>query len=677
MKKELRAIQKRKLPRKEIEVRVKNALLQIFSENQVSIILKKQKRVNWSSEDLSVAFTLRYFSKRSYLYLKRNLHFPLPGISTLQHWASKIKIGNGLLTDVIAFMKIAALGKKVYEKVAVLMFDEVKVKGVYEYNQMTDEVVGPHSQMQVVMIRGLFSNWKQPIFIDFDTQMTSATLTNIISNVEENGYDVRAIVCDMGGGNQGLWKELGISIKRPWFSLGGQKKRIHAFADTPHLLKLTRNWLLDKGFDLGGGEIVNADPLKALIAQDNGELKVCHKLSALHVECEGARRQNVRLAAELLSHTTATALKTFKPGFDADLATRTGEFIEVVNKWFDIMNSYIPNLGTDVGKCGYGLRKEDQDRALNEMYNLMESMRCIKKRALQVFQKGIMIGIKSIKGLFEDVQAIYKSRYILTHRVNQDALENLFSQLRTRGGLNDHPTALNALYRLRTVILGKNPGIVQVNANTESQTPDEYLLSSLFKKTGVNIMDSIMECELIDDGEEYRIFDEVNAPIPNDGEQQSSQMEDDGLLYVAGWLAKKFKKTHNLGDYTYKLKIDHSYTNTTWIQQLSYGGLIQPNENFMGLINQWNSMFLNHHGSLLMKGTGLMQTLSNKIHALFPTVDKKIIIAFVRIRTFIRMKTLNKEIEIAASQKARKRVAMTDVSDAQRKKNNKIRKIVT
>ncbi|KAH0814622.1 hypothetical protein GEV33_008169 [Tenebrio molitor] len=42
-------------------------------------------------------------------------------------------------------------------------FDEVKVKSVQEYDTSKDEVLGPHNQMQVVMARGLFAQWKQPL----------------------------------------------------------------------------------------------------------------------------------------------------------------------------------------------------------------------------------------------------------------------------------------------------------------------------------------------------------------------------------------------------------------------------------------------------------------------------------------------------------------------------------
>jgi len=50
-----------------------------------------------------------------------------------------------------------------YEKLTMLMFDEVKVSSTTEYDSLHDEVLGPHSQIQVMMARGIASSWKQPI----------------------------------------------------------------------------------------------------------------------------------------------------------------------------------------------------------------------------------------------------------------------------------------------------------------------------------------------------------------------------------------------------------------------------------------------------------------------------------------------------------------------------------
>lgn len=203
------------------------------------------------------------------------------------------------------------------------------------------------------------------------------------------------------------------------------------------------------------GTVVNKEPLEKLVNYTDFELNVSFKISHAHVNCEKTQRQNVRLASELLSHTTATALKHYNISLGRKLAIDTGNFIELVNSWFDVMNSYRANVPFSPIKCGYGLHLESQNFILDKMYDTVKNMLCTGKTSLQTFQKGILMSINSLKGLQRDLAERYSLPYILTHRVNQDALENFFSQLRTRGGLDDHPSPLNALHRMRMVILGK------------------------------------------------------------------------------------------------------------------------------------------------------------------------------------------------------------------------------
>lgn len=42
-----------------------------------------------------------------------------------------------------------------------------------------DQVLDPNKEMQVVMVRGLMSKFKQPIYVDFDKAMTKKTLLEV------------------------------------------------------------------------------------------------------------------------------------------------------------------------------------------------------------------------------------------------------------------------------------------------------------------------------------------------------------------------------------------------------------------------------------------------------------------------------------------------------------------
>ena len=59
--------------------------------------------------------------------------------------------------------------------------------------------------------------------------------------------------------------------------------------------------------------------------------------------------------------------------------------------------------------------------------------------------------------MYNDLKTTYDNdfKYILCHRLNNDVLENLFSQIRTKG-IDDSPTPLAFVARLKLIILGKN-----------------------------------------------------------------------------------------------------------------------------------------------------------------------------------------------------------------------------
>lgn len=111
---------------------------------------------------------------------------------------------SGILHDVLKIIAVNAQNLKEFEKLTVILFDEMKITSTLEYDTLHDQVMGPYNQMQVIMARGLAAPWKQPVMIDFDTKMTKSILFNIIEELDMIGYKVICCVCDCGGGNLGL-----------------------------------------------------------------------------------------------------------------------------------------------------------------------------------------------------------------------------------------------------------------------------------------------------------------------------------------------------------------------------------------------------------------------------------------------------------------------------------------
>lgn len=111
----------------------------------------------------------------------------------------------------------------------------------------------------------------------------------------------------------------------------------------------------------------------------NVELNAMFKLSVKHIKVVGAERQNVRLAAELLSHTTAVNLRRHFGEYEE--AMLLAEIIEKVNLWFDVMNSYQIKQNVPSKKC-YGMDLENQNRILDDMAELIREMRTLQRQCL-------------------------------------------------------------------------------------------------------------------------------------------------------------------------------------------------------------------------------------------------------------------------------------------------------
>lgn len=240
----------------------------------------------------------------------------------------------------------------------------MKCKSVYEYNKTLDSVMGPSKQMQTIMVRGLFAKVKQPIYVNFDEKMTPVLLNLICSKLHEVGFNVVGFVGDNGSSNVGMWSNCGVNYINTTIKHPETGQLIYMFSDAPHLLKLLRNWFIDGGFMLLDGTELNQAKIRELL-QTNTEISPIYKLSLKHLELTKTERQNVRLAAELLSNSVAQSLRR---NFPNDVVVeKLAWFIELVNKWFDVMNSYSLN---GIGfKKAYGLDLNEQNKVLGWCQN--------------------------------------------------------------------------------------------------------------------------------------------------------------------------------------------------------------------------------------------------------------------------------------------------------------------
>lgn len=450
----------------------------LFTPGQRSRIISHSDKIpQWSHEDISNAMTLYCTGSKAYRLLRKR-GFPLPEASTLNRHAGKISIQPGFLEPVLS----SICNKDGLEKYFTLSFDEMKIKETYEYDHSQSKVMRPVSQALVVMAKGLFANWQQVVYYNFDKTVNSELILNIISKLEGAGLVPIAMVCDMGTKNFTAHKTWEISTIKPSFkSRAGHE--VFVFYDTPHLLKLLRNHLIDSGY-IHDGRKITIEPIKRILQLQGRDFGIAHKLTGDHFPPKGSpKRQNVRLAARLISNSVSSALKRLREESKRDGSKvarmpqetkKTAQFIGLMNDWFDLFNTKQKIKGQHFTKKAFGIdiqTLKDQKDLMTQVYKFIEEMRPrIKftkkvrkgippkssKKARLPFQAGIMQNIRSLLGMYEYLnQKIKTPFYIMTARLNQDSLERFFGNIRYKGGgLNDHPSPVDFKYRLRSCIVG-------------------------------------------------------------------------------------------------------------------------------------------------------------------------------------------------------------------------------
>lgn len=175
----------------------------------------------------------------------------------------------------------------------------------------------------------------------------------------------------------------------------------------------------------------------------------------------------VSLAAQVLSQTVANGLRSVY----GESVKRTTEFIEIMNKWFDIVN--VKHLFE--GRNTRNLNLAPFTNVENERLHWLQSdflayfdkwkvavnnrsgkFTSQQKERMQLSSQtilGLKITSKSIAGIVKTLLKAGAS-FVLTNHINQDPLEQLFGHCRHKAGSNDNPNvqlACHLINNIRTV----------------------------------------------------------------------------------------------------------------------------------------------------------------------------------------------------------------------------------
>ena len=138
---------------------------------------------------------------------------------------------------------------------------------------------------------------------------------------------------------------------------------------------------------------------------------------------------------------------------------------------------------------------------------------------------------------------------------------------------------------------------------------------------------------------------ESSSGSENLDSSQSFDCSQEGLKYLAGFLAHKFRlKYPELGCKTKDVS-NLAQNNSPWISALSRGGLTLPSDHFLNQVRQFEEVFRDIHGKNGLNAQyQVMETTVKQIQARFKSVPGDVVRKYVRTRTFFRIKFLNQKL---------------------------------
>jgi hypothetical protein len=647
-----------KLQKKDDEIRQLEEILErLFTSAQIKLLKGNNcnKYVHYEEQDLSKAVAIHSISSRAYTYLRDQLKFPLPSINTVYRWLRKIPVQPGkLILPVMQILRMQFINAKPMNRVCVLALDEMTINDEYCYDMKEDIILGGMKEACVITVRGLFSGWKQILHFDWEKYPTKEDIISIISALHNINLEVRAITSDMGTRNQGLWKEFGVGkvvrgeLEKTYFSHPITGAKIWVFADFPHLLKLLRNHTLDDGITLRDGAVINKKTFLDFIQTQQKEYALAPTITHRHVHCTGRQRQNVATAFQLFSNKVAKAIPILMPG-----NVIQANFIRIVNDFSDLMNSRSKDLKSNVNLCAYGMDLMEQNKTLDIAYQEFSSMVVGTRKSYCPFQKGLLMDIISLRGLFSDLSVERGALYIMTARLNQDYLENLFSQIRSLGGQNRNPTALDFKYRIKKVICCRSlvtPGTTSVKSDTDAVMLSEKIFSEMCndnidmedlstRQAAAPRLDEIRLERLTD--LDWNVTPHATAM---EDLRYNERCEEGGKEYVAGYIA-----AHFLQDHPELSRIGAQEERSGfWVQYLSdkEQGLCEPSTLWMALFRKFEDIFRIFHGDKsCSKLPGVVAHLKQILTDNYQDVPVDVIAYYSKFRILLRVRYLNKLLE--------------------------------
>lgn len=607
--------------------KLKSTFNNFIFKNQLKLANVNKYGRRYKENQKSFALGLYYNSPKAYNFMRKYLC--LPTVRSLRNLLQSIEVSCGLNINVLEVLKLKFNDVSPSEKLVSIIMDEMSLKRLISYNSQNDQFSGYVDfgtddlvelknneycdQALVIMIKSLIKPWKQILGYFFSKGPVSCKnlkdiLAHTINKIIDVGLIPKIIICDQGTNNIGMRNLFRVTQTQPFISFNGEN--IYFFHDSPHLIKSVRNNFKKYDF-VRDDELCSWSDLTEFYNLDkNKKPRLAPRLKSIHMNLPPFSSMRVCLATQTLSHSVSSGMMTLiSLNQMKSSAIHTARFIEFFDNLFDVFNSITHNDPKNLRKP---LTKNSCHWTfLNEAEQVLNKLKVYNRTGnLPPCIIGWKENITALRLLFNELNEKYSINFLMTRRLTQDCIENVFSILRAKGGNNITPDATKFHSAIR-MCMCHNLLTPSQTGNCENETDAVKFFAKYNELKKVNLQLKLRSN--INDDQHCNVENLLNLHL-SPMNIQNILMENHeacAIGYITGWVCSQL--THQECVYKLAAKSEDKFTlENTHIEMKSYGNacLLFPFKTTLEYSKKITCIFnLNIEQVLLQKKIGVRKDM--------------------------------------------------------------------
>ncbi|KAM7281500.1 uncharacterized protein ISCGN_005954, partial [Ixodes scapularis] len=317
----------------------------------------------------------------------------------------------------------------------------------------------------------------------------------------------------------------------------------------------------------------------------------------------------------VMSESVAVALLTLLA--IGELPAAATDFLERMDKLFDCLNSSVVKQPGD--KLRYAIKEQSEHASfLEQCLPWTESWRFVSADKRQPHTiKGWQVTIKAVLLLWGELHQDFGFDSLLTRRLQQDPLENLFGIVRQQYGCNDNPTVFQFIAGLKHIMLGK---LFKISESTNCEDDTSFLLAELSIFPVSVLTTGAAQLSQASGDEAVQVYPSVSDTSP----EVPDIVKDNVVYYVSGSLVKSFLRSKSADCVCERFLTDkgpeqlhgshqfYSLLAANNVPESLFGDLTAPSDACYEYVQQLEARFLKKIDSLIHLGD-VCQTISKTI----------------------------------------------------------------